>query len=381
MKYLIFFFCIIPILNGWSYSLKNLWSTGSFKKICIPENGKIQFLSLKKMAKHLIYYHDGKVTFKSNKIYQTINKKNVVDVDVEYWNNTLYTMISYYDVKKNLYKTETTDCLTFESKSPINRCFIYEYNSDVLLGLIVTNGGEILKINKTYNNTSYKLVALPFFVYISEYYIPYLYIVDSYNVMHVFCPKKEKVICTLDLNYSSPIVHFFVHTTLKQHEYHITVGLHDKRIYSFFIYKGKIESNRQLSVTVKSQIKKIHCDDNKAMVILDNGSLICFDMLTGDLWFELKNVCDTNYVSRLYSSRQTFIMDGTDGLVFYNVEGKEKSDSDIDDLNNFKKWITIDKQPSSPFLSALMKAPLFDISHNQGNWSWPLGESNDTSTE
>jgi hypothetical protein len=249
---------------------------------------------------------------------------------------------------------------------------LYEYSNDTLIGLIVINGGEIYKVNKTSTEYTHQKVLLPFFVSISEYYTPYLYIVDSYNVIHIFCPRKEKIIFTLDLEYKSPIVHFFVHATLTPHEYHITAGLLDKTVHSFYIHRGVIRETSQLTLKMKHEIKKVYCDEYKCMIILENESLVCYDSINGDFWFEKKHICDANYITRFHCSHQSFIIDGTSGLQFYNI--KNINDDDMSQLNDMTKWIT--NTPSSPFLNALMKSPPYHKTHQQGNWSWSLDDEN-----
>ena len=378
---LIIFYYLIKLLlfnNVCSWgNFKNLWKTGQITKKTVLDSGRIQFLSLKKMGKCISYYNIEKreVVIKSATLNQTnliTPKDYVVDVDVELWNENIYNMIAFYDKKLLTYKVETSYGVSILSKSPINRCFLYEYSNDTLIGLIVINSGEIHKINRTSTECIHQQVTLPTFVSISEYYSPYLYIVDSYNVIHIFCPRKTKVIFTLDLEYKSPIVHFFVHATLTPHEYHITVGLLDKTVHSFYIHRGVIRETSQLTLKMKHEIKKVYCDEYKCMIILENESLVCYDSINGDFWFDKEHICDANYITRFHCSHQSFIVDGTYGLKFYNV--KNINDDDMSQLNDMTKWIT--NTPSSPFLNALMKSPPYHKTHQQGNWSWSLDDEN-----
>ena len=128
----------------------------------------------------------------------------------------------------------------------------------------------------------------------------------SYNVIHIFCPRKEKVIFTLDLEYKSPIIHFYVHATLTPHEYHVTVGLLDRTVHSFYIHKGVIRETSQLTLKMKHDIKKVYCDDYKCMIILENESLVCYDSINGDFWFDKEHICDANYITRFHCSHQSF---------------------------------------------------------------------------
>ena len=147
----------LPVIFCWNH-LQKVWEKGNFKKIGFKEKGPIQFLSLKKGGRCISYYNciKNEITTKNSDIEYKINKKFVVDLDVENWNDTLYNMISFYDVKTNQYKTELTNHLTFSSYSRIVRTFLFQHDIDVMLGYILTSNGEIMKINNTIDsNTTY----------------------------------------------------------------------------------------------------------------------------------------------------------------------------------------------------------------------------------
>ena len=183
--------------------------------------------------------------------------------------------------------------------------------------------------------------------------------------MHVYCPKYEKLM-TLDINYNSPIMHYYVFPTPITNEYRVTVGLLNKTVHSFTIYKGQVLDDHQISFSVKKNIKKIYADVYKIIIVHSDDTVIIYDSETGERWQQFNNICNSDYVSRLYGTHKSFIMDGTKGFITYNVEEKNIQNKDID---NFTNWIS---RPKSPFMMALMNTPPSSSNQTKLNWSFPL---------
>ena len=389
MKLYLFLF-YLPIISSWSH-LQKIWEKGNFKKIGFREKGPIQFLSLKKGGRCISYYNYKKkqIITKNSNLEYTINRDYVVDLDVENWNDTMYNMISYYDTKKNRYITELTNHLIFSSPSRIVRSFLFQHDIDVMFGYILTSNGEIFKINSTIDgNTTYHKFNISTSIQQAEYYPPYIYIIDGYNQIYIYCIKRDKIIYSFNTNYFiSPIVHFNVCPTMKPNEYRITVGLKNNMVYIFTMFKGKIVIGSQINFSVPTTIKKIYNDLYKCIVALDDNSIHFYNSNTGELWYKLVDIYDSDYITRLYSSHRVFIIDGTDGVITYDID-PEKKDININDMEGLSRWLktnyesnNIITKKKSVFMEALMKTPIYNYKQMEGNWSYPLNNDKPSDSE
>jgi hypothetical protein len=371
----------LPLISCWNH-LQKVWEKGNFKKIGFNEKGPIQFLSLKKGGRCISYYNciKNEITTKNSDIEYKINKKFVVDLAVENWNDTLYNMISFYDVKTNQYKTELTNHLTFSSYSRIVRTFLFQHDIDVMLGYILTSNGEIMKINNTIDsNTTYTKFNISTSIQQAEYYPPYIYIIDGYNQIYIYCIKRDKIIYSFNVDYfNSPIIDFNVCPTLTPNEYKIAIGFKNNMVHIFDMHKGKIKEDSKISFIVKTGIKKIYNDLYKCIIALDDNSVLFCSSITGTMWYKLDNIYDSNYITRLYSSHRVFITDGTNGLITYDIDSK-KENVDFNDMEGLSRWLKTNYESNdivtkkkSVFMEALMKTPVYNSEHLKVNWSFPI---------
>ena len=356
-------------LLAMGFNLQNIWKKDKISYSYLHRQGTSQYLSVKNGCMAYFNMDTSKLCYHDNNTitHQDVHRNNFIcDVDIEKWNGDMFKLISYYDSKRHRYIAvfPFSHERFFNSVSRIVRCFLVPVSEDHLIGLIVTSGGEISKVsyNHTYNIT-YSSVSLPFLIYMAEFYDPYLYIIDSYHQFHIFCPVREKVLLSKDF-LPSPIIHFSVLSGKK-----MAFAMLDQMIR---IYSINDENMMVLNHVIKTKhpIKKIHIDEYKCVVLLEDGSLSIYDANTGELWYERKMVIDPSYTTRLYSSHQSIYIDGhSEGVV--KIDRGRKSVKELDDLT---KWVNVkfSKPSSSPFLTALMNTPPYNRTENtQLNWSWP----------
>jgi WD40 repeat protein len=345
------------------FNLQNIWRKDKISYSYLYRDGRSQYLSVKNgcmayfnIDVHKLFYYDNKTL-----TLQDVHRNNFIcDIDIEKWNGDMFKLTSYYDSKRHQYIAlfPFSDRF-FHSVSRIVRCFLLP-SEDHLLGVIVTANGEVFKLSYDHKyNITYSSTSLPFSVYMVEFYEPYLYIVDSHQQFHIYCPVLDKVILSKDF-LPSPVVHFSVLSGKK-----MAFALLDQTVR---ILSMNDENNRVLKM--EQPVKKIHIDEYKCVVLLEDGTLSVYDVNSGELWYEKKMLMDPSYTTRLHASHQSIYIDGhREGLV--KIDSGQKSIKELDDL---AKWVNVkfSKPPPSPFLTALMNTPPYNLTENtQLNWSWP----------
>jgi hypothetical protein len=355
------------------FNLQNIWKKDKISYSYLHREGTTQYLSVKNGCMAYFNMDTNKLCYHENNTitHQDVHRNNLIcDVDIEKWNGDMFKLISYYDSKRQRYigLFPFSHDRFFNSVSRIVRCFLVPVSEDHLIGLIVTSGGEISKVsydNHKYNIT-YSSVALPLFVYMAKFYEPYLYMIDSYQQFHIFCPVREKLLLSKDF-LPNPVLDFSVLSDKK-----MAFALLDQTVRIYCMEENNHTMVLSHVFRTKHAVKKIHIDEYKCVVLLEDGSLSIYDANNGELWYERKMVMDPSYTTRLYSSHQSIYIDGhSEGLV--KIESGRKTITELDDLT---RWVNIKfSKPSSPFLTALMNTPPYNRTENtQLNWSWPQPE-------
>jgi hypothetical protein len=126
----------------------------------------------------------------------------------------------------------------------------------------------------------------------------------------------------------------------------MTIGFINRTVLQFDVIN---QTAMHLCCFITENVLKVYADPVKTLVVTDKGDVLVYDN-HGRFLHRIRDVCDPDYVTRVYGSESCFMVDGTDGIVAYRQEEK--------------------KVKKSGFLGALMKTPVFNIEHLRGNWSF-----------
>ena len=343
------------LVNCW---MKNMWKNGEFRDFTINLHGNVQYLSYKKNGKYISFYNSDRkqIISKIDKSINSITVKYVVDQDIEVWNNKQYNLITYYD--KNSFCTTLTDSISLKTNETVLRNFLISLDKELLVGFIITVSGSIYKI--IYGNKEIQRSSFDFFIVQVEYYEPYIYILDHYSTLHVYSPVHDKVINTINLDYHSPVVHFYVNTMFDRNEQNIYVALYNKEIQRIDLINREVIYKTSFKVPIN--VKKIYGDTYKCIILEENNSALFCDSNTGEEWYRLKNICDINYLSRIYASHTMFICDGTINKLTMNYIIKPQKEEY--ENTDFTKWIN--KNPYA-YLKLLMETQPYKFNGTTNN--------------
>ena len=356
------------------FNLQSMWKKEKISHSYASHDGKNQYLSVKNGCMAYFNLNQNKIFYRENNTIvarEDVHPKNFMcDVDVEKWNGLLYRLVSYYDSKRHQYIAVLPfSDRFFRSLSRIVRCFLVPASEDQLLALIVTSNGEVSKVSydREFANTTYSSIQLPFSVYMAEFYDPYLYLIDSYQQFHIFCPVREKVLLSKDF-LPTPVIHFSVLSHKR-----MAFALFDQTVRIFAMNEETRQMVLRHVFNTGQPVKKIHIDQHKCVVLLEDGTLSMYDVESGKLWYEKKTLVDTAYTTRLHASHRSVYIDGhREGLI--RIHSGRGGGGNVKELDDLATWMNtkFSKPATNPFLTALMNTPPYNATENtQLNWSWP----------
>ena len=359
------------------FNLQSMWKKDKISHSYASHDGKNQYLSVKNGCMAYFNLNQNKIFYRENNTIvarEDVHPKNFLcDVDVEKWNGLLFRLVSYYDSKRHQYIAALPfSDRFFRSSSRIVRCFLVPASEDQLLALIVTSNGELSKVSydRESANKTYSSIPLPFSVYMAEFYDPYLYLIDSYQQFHIVCPVREKVLLSKDF-LPTPVIHFSVLSHQK-----MAFALLDQTVRIFSMDEETKQMVLHHVFKTAQPVKKIHIDQHKCIVLLEDGTLSMYDVESGELWYEKKTLVDTAYTTTLHASHQSIYIDGhREGLIRIDSgRGGGGGGGAVKELDDLATWMSskFSKPATNPFLTALMNTPPYNATHNtQLNWSWP----------
>lgn len=304
-----FLFLLITPCVAWS-NIANVWKEHNFKKIAIPINGIVQNLCVKKNS-CIGFYNNKHVLVNKGDRNMKIKVQNLIDYDVSFYKDEFYNLITFYD---KTFKVFFFDKVIIDTEVPIIRNFLTDIEHD-LLGIAVSLDGTIYIIKENGVN-EFKLNESISQV---ELYDNKLYLLNTKNQIKVYCLKKENIINTLEFDVKVPITHFSV----SENELYVA-------------YDKTIQGNR-LNINTPFKVVKICTDQYKCVALLEDTSVVCHDIRTGEKWFRVKTNCDLNYFNKLKVSHSSFYVDGTkDELAIYNLVNQENYEMLLDE---FQLWL------------------------------------------
>lgn len=307
----ILLFTLIKTCIAWT-NVASIWKEGKLNKLIVPITGVVEKLCVKKNS-CIGFYNEKKILVNHNNENMKIKVNNLIDYDVEYseWNNDIFNIITFYD---NNYKVFFKNKVKVEICTPIIRNFIMEIDN-VMTGIAVSLDGSIYKMTED----TLKVINLNESCSQVELYNEYLYFVNKENKIIKFCPIKEQIVDTFSTNLETPITHFSVNEN------------------NLFIAYDNTVVGPHYKIKTPYKIIKVCTDLYKCMVFLEDTSIICYNIKTGEKWFRVKTNCDLNYFSKFKMSHSAFYVDGTrNELIIYNLVNKDNFDKL---LNDFEGWL------------------------------------------
>lgn len=373
------------LMMGWN-AWSGVWKKGSFQKQVWSLEGPIQFLSMKRNGQFYGFHHPSSKNFvfkrqMSNKKMQTFSFPfpylHISDMDFTLWKKKLQYIISFYDEENQVHRVFLPNGTLLTMPSPIRRCFVFEDPHENMGALIITQEGGVYQRTWGSNETCLDFY-LPDPIFRAEFYPPFLYLLDSYQVLHVYCPEKKKIIASASFPFSEPVVRFHAYGLLPSSEIQITAAVLSGSVHIIKWSLSSPQAQMQLLTgmeTIKIRIPgmalAVYSDAYKIVSAWSDSSIGIYDVKTGKQWNHYPCMMDPNYFTRMCITDQMMIMDGTlDGLEIYNVNSDKKTKEDMED---FYQWISTppDKKEFS-YVQHLMETPVFSMSQfSKLNWSFP----------
>jgi len=400
MKRLLLFLSFY-LANSQGYLL-NVWKKAEFKKTILDNEPKwVQYITVKKGGQLTGFYDplQNKMfanIMRSARDYYTLDlgppvMSHIGDMDVEQWDSEIYLIHTGYCKTSQQHKIRFPDGLIVDSASPIHRCFTNLVDKKTLLSVVVFYNGTLLQQETTQKDSGYEtsLISqpIPILIRLAEFFSPFVYLVDVQNRVHIFSPKKAKILHSFDFHYSSPIVRFHIFTTFPREGIRCTMGLHNGTVHMFTLFKNSTQLEDSVRIDMKKfsslvEILAVYSDMYKTLITTPQGVYLLDTVdttVTGEAqqyFYRTTWKIDTNYFTRMYVSHQSIMTDGNpEGLVRYSVGGggsggKENKNTD-EDLENKPRL-------SSGFLQSILQSPAYSIEQRNANWSHVLPKDNST---
>lgn len=378
--------------------LLNVWKKAEFKKIILDnEPGLVQYLTVKKGGQLTGYYDPFQIKMFANimrsaRDYDTLDlgspvMSHIGDLDIEQWDSEIYLIHAGYCKTSQQHKIRFPDGLIINSASPIHRCFTNLVDKKTLLSVAVFYNGTLLLQETTQTDAGYETTlisqSMPILIRLAEFFTPFIYLVDLQNRIHIYSPKKGKILHSFDFHYSSPIVRFHIFTTFPREGIRCTMGLHNGTVHVFTLFKNSTQLEDSCSVNMKKfsslvEILAVYSDMYKTMIATPQGVYLLNMVDTTatrsaqQYFYRTLWKIDTNYFTRMYVGHQIIMTDGNpEGLVKYSVGGGGKSNSEEEDPENKPRL-------SSGFLQSILQSPIYSIEQRNANWSHVLPKDNST---
>jgi hypothetical protein len=358
---ILFLNSLVLIAHSWQ-PLINVWKDGKFKHKKLFPEGKIQFVNAKKQESLFGFFHSaskqvvihersrGKYNAKAWTLkYPT---EYIQDMDFEHWNNNTHIITTCYDKKRLKNVVYLNNKSLFSSDCSITKTLLQTLD-DQLKAIIICRNGQVHLYNQTESLDSFHSSLINHPILHVQHLQNYLFLMDSIGTTSVFCLDQLQVIGKFELNVSDAIKSFNVHVAGPE-EYYFLVGLLNKKVQLIKMDLEKQETIFEKSLV--SNVLKVYNDAYKCFIACEDSSITCLNT-SGQQWFRMPKMINTNNFYNWYISHRYLVLDGNEFVIHEAPLPTPPSQSES---NKFS------------YLKFLMQNPVFNMTQLQSNYSFPL---------
>lgn len=359
----ILFYCnIVRIAHTWQ-PLINVWKDGQFNFKKLSPDGKIQFVNVKKQeslfgffhsaTKQVVIHERSKGKYNSKAWTLKYPTEYIQDMDFEFWNNNTHIITTCYDKKRLKNVVYLNNKSLYSSDCSITKSLL-QSSDEQLKAIIICRNGQVQVYNQTETLDSIYSTLIHHPIIHVQHLHNYLFLMDSIGTTSVFCLDQLQVICQIELNVNDAVKSFSVHVAGPE-EYYFLLGLLNKKVQLI-----KLHSNKQQEIVFErslvSNVLKVYNDAYKCFIACEDASITCFNT-TGQQWYRMAKMINTNNFYNWYISHRYLLLDGNE-FVIYQVP--LPTPPPRTDINKFS------------YVKFLMQNPVFNMTQLQSNYSFSL---------